>query len=63
VVAVIEKCIATIRQHGKAAGILSPDRTLAKRYLDLGCTFVAVGLDARILAQGARELKSAFTSS
>ena len=60
VVAVIEKCIATIRKHGKAAGILTPDRALAKRYLELGCTFVAVGLDARILAQGVRELKAAF---
>jgi len=60
VVAAIEKCIATILKHGKAAGILTPDRTLAKRYLELGCTFVAVGVDASILAQGVRELKSAF---
>ncbi len=62
VVATIEKCIATIIRHGKAAGILTPDRALAKRYLELGCTFVAVGLDARILAQGVRELRAAFTA-
>lgn len=60
VVAVIEQSIATILKHGKAAGILTPDRTLAKRYLELGCTFVAVGADARVLAQGVRELRAAF---
>lgn len=60
VVAVIEQSIATILRHGKAAGILTPDRNLAKRYLELGCTFVAVGADARVLAQGVRELRAAF---
>ncbi len=60
VVAVIEKCIATIIAHGKAAGILTPDRALAKRYLELGCTFVAVGADAGVLANGVRELRAAF---
>ena len=60
VVATIERSIASILSHGKAAGILTPDRALAKRYLELGCTFVAVGLDARVLAQGVRELKAAF---
>ena len=63
VVATIERCIATIIGHGLAAGILTPDRALAKRYLELGCTFVAVGLDARILAQGVRELRAAFPSN
>ncbi|HBI83668.1 HpcH/HpaI aldolase/citrate lyase family protein [Orrella sp. NBD-18] len=62
VVAEIERCIAIVLKHGKAAGILTPDRNLAKRYLELGCTFVAVGADARILALGARELRAAFPS-
>jgi 4-hydroxy-2-oxoheptanedioate aldolase len=60
VVATIEKSIAVILKHKKAAGILTPDRALAKRYLELGCTFVAVGADARVLALGVRELRSAF---
>jgi hypothetical protein len=47
-------------KHGKAAGILTPDRTLAQHYLKLGCTFVAVGVDARTLAIGVRELRAAF---
>ena len=60
VVATIEKGITTILKHGKAAGILTPDRTLAQHYLKLGCTFVAVGVDARTLAIGVRELRAAF---
>ena len=60
VVSTIEKSIAVILKHKKAAGILTPDRALAKRYLELGCTFVAVGADARVLALGVRELRSAF---
>lgn len=60
--AVIENAIATILKHGKAPGILTPDETLAKRYLSLGAKFVAVGLDARILARGARELRQRFTT-
>jgi 4-hydroxy-2-oxoheptanedioate aldolase len=60
VVATIEKGTTTILKHGKAAGILTPDRTLAQHYLKLGCTFVAVGVDARTLAIGVRELRAAF---
>ena len=60
--AVIEDAIATIVKHGKAAGILTPDENLAKRYLSLGATFVAVGLEARVLARGVRELRQRFTT-
>lgn len=60
--AVIEQAIATILRHGKAPGILTPDETLAKRYLSLGAQFVAVGLDARVLAKGIRELRQRFTT-
>jgi 4-hydroxy-2-oxoheptanedioate aldolase len=58
--AVIEQGIATILKHGKAPGILTPDETLAKRYLALGAKFVAVGLEARVLARGVRELRERF---
>lgn len=60
--AVIEKGIATILKHGKAPGILTPDETLAKHYLSLGARFVAVGLEARVLARGVRELRQRFAS-
>lgn len=60
--AVIESGISTILKHGKAPGILTPDETLAKHYLSLGAKFVAVGLDARVLARGVRELRQRFTT-
>lgn len=60
--AVIEQGIATILKHGKAPGVLTPDETLAKHYLSLGAKFVAVGLEARVLARGIRELRGRFTT-
>ena len=60
--AVIEGAIQTIQAHGKAAGILTPDENLAKHYLSLGAKFVAVGLEARVLARGVRELRQRFTT-
>jgi len=56
----IEDGIARIRRAGKAAGILTPDEALARRYLELGATFVAVGLDNNILARGASALAAKF---
>ena len=38
---------------GKAAGILTADTALSRRYLELGATFVAVGLDTQLLVRGA----------
>ena len=47
--AAIEDAIRRIRAAGKAAGILSADEELARRYLELGCAFVAVGVDTSLL--------------
>lgn len=58
--AVIEDAIARIVRAGKAAGILTPDETLARRYLQLGATFVAVGLDTQLLARGSAALAAKF---
>ena len=58
--ATIEGAIRTIVASGKAAGILTPDSALARRYLELGATFVAVGLDVVLLAQAARKLATEF---
>lgn len=49
--AAIADAIARIVKAGKAAGILTPDEALARHYLKLGATFVAVGLDISLLAQ------------
>ncbi len=58
--AAIEGAIATILDAGKAAGILIADEVLARRYLELGCTFVAVGTDVTLLARGAEALAAKF---
>lgn len=53
--AAIADAIARIRAHGKAAGILSADVALAKRYQQLGATFVAIGIDVLLLASAAQK--------
>ena len=52
--------IGRINRAGKAAGILSADEKLARQYLGLGALFVAVGLDASLLARHTRELAARF---
>src|SRR5216684_4065909 len=58
----IERCIVDVRTAGKAPGILMGDETLVRRYLQLGCTFIAVGADAFLLSQAADRLASKFKS-
>ena len=59
----IEAAIAAIVRAGKAAGILTTDEALSRRYLDLGATFVAVGLDTNLLVRHTSALASSFKSS
>lgn len=56
----IENAMRTIVRSGKAAGTLTSDQTLARRYLDLGCTFVATGVDILMFANAARKLARDF---
>lgn len=58
--AAIDRAIAAIVATGKAAGILSADPAAARRYLDAGATFVAVGVDTTLLARGAEQLAAHF---
>ncbi|HDC4551665.1 TPA: 4-hydroxy-2-oxo-heptane-1,7-dioate aldolase, partial [Enterobacter kobei] len=58
--AAIEQAIAQILSAGKAPGILMANEALAKRYLDLGALFVAVGVDTTLLARGAEALAARF---
>jgi 4-hydroxy-2-oxoheptanedioate aldolase len=60
--AVIEDAIKRIRGHGKAVGIFMSNPVYAKRYLELGVTFVAMGSDATLLVSGSRQLQAQFTS-
>jgi 4-hydroxy-2-oxoheptanedioate aldolase len=60
VLAAIEGAVRRIRACGKAAGILTGDEALARRYIELGCAFTAVGSDIGILARGAENLAAKF---
>jgi 4-hydroxy-2-oxoheptanedioate aldolase len=56
----IEDAIKRIRACGKAPGILTPDEKLARRYLELGTLFCAVGADVGLLARGSEALAAKF---
>ena len=58
--AAIEEAIARVCKAGKAVGILSADEKLARRYLELGATFVAVGVDTTVLMRGLQTLAGRF---
>lgn len=58
--AAIEDAIRRTLKAGKAAGILSADEAVAKRYLELGATFVAVGLDTNLLMRHTGALAARF---
>ncbi|MGH8014539.1 MAG: 4-hydroxy-2-oxoheptanedioate aldolase [Candidatus Binataceae bacterium] len=60
VLATIEHSIAEIRKANKAVGILMGDEALARRYLELGCSFIAVGADDLLLAQAADRLAKKY---
>jgi 4-hydroxy-2-oxoheptanedioate aldolase len=52
--------IATIRAAGKAVGALTMEADLARKYIELGATFVAVGLDTNLLVRSATDLAKQF---
>ena len=56
----IGHAIARIRRAGKAPGIIATQEAQAKQWLEAGAQFVAVGLDAMLLANAARELRHKF---
>lgn len=58
--AAVEKAISRIRSHGKAAGILIGDLALARRYVGLGATFVAIGNDVTLFATATARLLEEF---
>lgn len=52
--------LGVAKAHGKAVGILSGNETDCRRYLDMGMTVVAVGLDVVLLRNASRELCARF---
>jgi len=60
---IIDDAIRRIRKAGKAPGILTPSEEDARRWLECGALFVAVGADVGILARGAEALAAKFKKS
>jgi 4-hydroxy-2-oxoheptanedioate aldolase len=56
----IEDAVKRIKARGKPAGILAVDEASARRYMDWGTTFTAVGLDAMILRIESEKLRAKF---
>lgn len=56
-----EEVIRRIAKGGKAPpGILTPDEAAARRYIERGSVFAAVGLDINILARESGKLAGRF---
>ena len=62
VMATIEDAIGRIIAAGKPAGILTPNLDFARRCIDIGAMFVAVGADMGVLLSNAKKLASDFKS-
>ncbi|MFT6659338.1 4-hydroxy-2-oxoheptanedioate aldolase [Maritalea sp.] len=60
VIKAIEDAIVKIAASDKAAGILTLDETFARRCMDLGATFVAVGIDVTAYANAMRSLAATY---
>jgi 4-hydroxy-2-oxoheptanedioate aldolase len=60
--AALEQAVKRLKAVGKPAGILTVNQDEARRYIDWGYTFVAVGSDIGLLGRGADALASTFKS-
>jgi 4-hydroxy-2-oxoheptanedioate aldolase len=60
VLPIIDDAVTRIVKSGKAAGILTDNEELARRWLKLGATFVAVGSDVGVLVRNAEALAGKF---
>ena len=60
--AALEDAVKRLKKVGKAAGILTPNEEEAKKFIEWGYTFVAVGADLGLLAKNADALAKRFKS-
>ena len=58
--AAMEQTVKVALRAGKAVGTLLSDEALARKYIALGCTFVAVGVDTTLLARATQDLATRF---
>ncbi|TDQ59794.1 5-dehydro-4-deoxy-D-glucarate aldolase [Mesocricetibacter intestinalis] len=57
---VIQHIFAVAKKYGKACGILAPVEQDARRYLEWGATFVAVGSDLGVFRAATQKLRDNF---
>src|SRR4051812_39229663 len=57
---IIADSFARIQKAGKAVGILTLDEARAKRHVEMGATFIAVGTDSNLMVKGSSALAAAF---
>lgn len=63
VVSTIEKALTKIANKGLAAGFLTLNEELIKKYTSCGATIIAVGVDTIILAKGSQALAEKFKNA
>lgn len=63
VIQTVEEAIRAISALGKPAGVLSADRALARRYVNAGARFVAIGSDVGILSTQSTAIIKEFRQS
>lgn len=51
---------ARIRKAGKAVGILTLDEALARKHIEMGATFIAVGTDSNLMVKSTSGLAAKF---
>jgi len=58
--AAMQKVYASAKAHGKPAGILAPAEADARRYLEMGISFVAVGSDLGVFRNATQALRDKY---
>ena len=56
----MQRIIARAKAHGKPSGILAPVEADARRYLEMGVTFVAVGSDLGVFRNASQMLRDRY---
>lgn len=56
----MQRIIISAKAHGKPAGILAPVEADARRYLEMGVTFVAVGSDLGVFRNASQMLRDRY---
>jgi 2-dehydro-3-deoxyglucarate aldolase len=59
----IAAAFSAVKARGRSIGILAPVEADARRYLEMGATFVGVGSDLGVFRNGTQALRDRFKSS